>query len=244
MQKWIVFVVFLSICILTFGQNDTLVKHDDANIVPLEISEEHLKPFLEDEAFNYEIIKTDNSGWDNFKDWMYNILLQIFEWLFGVEAAVGAVASFLQILPYILLGILLFLIIGFFVKANTRSLIYTQKNPNIVSLSEEERIIKTEDIQQLIRDALAQNNYRLAIRYYYLFILKLLTERELIEWQLQKTNDDYIAELSNSQLKTPFSRATLLYDYIWYGEFNIDQDRYTKAEQVFVTLKNAIATDV
>ncbi|WP_422350703.1 DUF4129 domain-containing protein [Flagellimonas sp.] len=226
------------------GQNDTLIKHDDANIVPLEISEGHLKPFLEDEAFNYEIVKTDSSWWDNFKDWMYNILLQIFEWLFGVEAAVGAVASFLQILPYILLGILLFLIIGFFVKANTRSLIYTQKNPNVVSLSEEERIIKTEDIQQLIRDALAQKNYRLAIRYYYLFILKLLTERELIEWQLQKTNDDYIAELSNSQLKTPFSRATLLYDYIWYGEFNIDQDRYTKAEQVFVTLKNAIATDV
>nr|WP_299383610.1 DUF4129 domain-containing protein [Allomuricauda sp.] len=226
-----------------WAQNDTLVQYDDSRVVPLEISQEDIQRYLEDDQFDYVIVKQDNNWWEDFKNWLYNLLLQLFEWLFGVEEAVGTMAAFLNILPYVLLGILLFLIIRFFVKSKTRSLIYSQRNPNIVTLSEEERIIKTEDIQKLIKNALADKNYRLAIRYYYLFILKLLSEKELIDWQLQKTNDDYMDELSNSVLKKPFGRATLLYDYIWYGEFYIDQDRYYKAEQVFVSLKNSITTD-
>jgi len=115
-----------------------------------------------------------------------------------------------------------------------------RKNPNVVSLSEDEHIIKNEDIQQLIKNALIDKNYRLAIRYYYLYILQLLSEKELIDWQQQKTNDDYIEELSKSNLKNDFGKATLLYDYVWYGEFDIDQERYQKAEVVFTSLKNAI----
>ncbi len=226
------------------AQNDTLGRYDESNIVPLEISNEDIQTYLADDAFNYEIEKTDNSWWEAVKNWLYLILMWLFEGLFGIEQAVGYLASFLRILPYILLAILLFLIIRFFIKVNTRSLVYNQKNPNIVSLSEEEQIIKNEDIQQLIKDALAQHNYRLAIRYYYLSILKLLSERELIDWQQQKTNNDYIDELSSSRLASSFNRATLLYDYIWYGEFDIDKIRYTKAEAVFLTLKNSIATDV
>ncbi|SHG95897.1 DUF4129 domain-containing protein [Flagellimonas flava] len=236
--------LLLLMCLKGIAQNDSLVKQDRSDFAPLEISKEDLRTYLEDDAFNYEIVKADNSWLDALQNWFYNLLIGFFEWLFGMEQAVGYLAVFLRFLPYILLAILLFLIIRFFIKANTRSLIYSQKNPNLVVLSEEERIIKTENIQELIQEALAQNNYRLAIRYYYLFILKMLTERELIDWQLQKTNDDYIRELSGNALKSSFSKATLLYDYIWYGEFNIDQERYTKAENVFVSLKNAIGSNV
>ena len=226
------------------GQNDSLVKYDDSQLSPLEISQEQLQKYLDDDAFDYEITKTENGWWDSFKNWLYAIFLLLFQSLFGNEAAVGALATFLRILPYVLLAILLFLIIRFFIKANTRSLVYTQNNPNVVSLSEEERIIKTANIQQLIEEALVQQNYRLAIRYYYLFILQLLTERDIIEWELQKTNDDYITELNESKFKSPFSTVTLLYDYIWYGEFNIDKEHYGKAEKAFAELKNSILDHV
>ncbi|MCL6266462.1 DUF4129 domain-containing protein [Flagellimonas myxillae] len=244
MRKLLLLGVFMLIWNQVLAQNDTLVKYDSSQRAPVEIAQEDLQTYLDDDKFNYEIVKAENTWWDNFKNWLYNQFLKIFEWLFGVEEAVGALGSFLRILPYILLAVLLFLIIRFFVKSNTQSLVYSEHNPNTVSLSEDERIIKTEDIQQLIRNALADKNYRLAIRYYYLHVLKLLSEQELIDWQLQKTNDDYINELGNSALKSSFSRATLLYDYIWYGEFNIDQERYSKAEKVFVSLKNSIAADV
>ncbi|MBS9463736.1 DUF4129 domain-containing protein [Flagellimonas sp. 389] len=228
----------------SFSQNDSIIKYDSSEITTFEISEEDLRTHQEDESFDYEVVKVEKTWWDDIKNWLYSVLRRFFEWLFGVDEAVGYLAYFLKALPYLLLAVLLFLIMRFFIKANTRSLIYSQQNPNLVNLSEEERIIKTQDIQKLIKEALAKNDYRLAIRYYYLFILKLLSERELIEWQLQKTNDDYINELSGSTLKNAFAKATLLYDYIWYGEFTIDQHNYSKAEAVFASLKKSIATDV
>lgn len=243
MQKILLLGFLLLFWINGFSQNDTIVQYDQTKITPLEIGQDDLNVYLEDDKFDYVVEKIENTWWDGITNWFYNLFRRFFEWIFGVDQAVGYLAAFLKVLPYILLAILLFLIIRFFIKANTRSPIYNQKNPNMVSLSEEERIIKTENIQQLIKNALEDNNYRLAIRYYYLFILKLLSERELIDWQLQKTNDDYIHELSASTLKKTFSRATLLYDYIWYGEFDIDHERYAKAEAVFVSLKKSIATD-
>lgn len=226
-----------------FAQNNSIVRYDSTEIQPLEISEDDLSEFLNDNAFNYEVTEPKSTWWDAVMNWFYNIIRSFFEWIFGVEQAGSYLAIFLKILPYLLLAIFLYLVIRFFIKANTRSLIYNEKNPNMVILSEEERIIKTEDIQQLIKEALSEKNYRLAVRYYYLFILKLLSEREMIAWQRQKTNDDYSNELSGSPLKHQFNRATLLYDYIWYGEFQIDEERYSKVEEVFVSLKNSIGTN-
>ena len=224
----------------SFAQNDSIVRYDTSQIQPLEITQGDLQDYLDDEAFDYEVVQAEDNWWDGVKNWFYNLIRRFFEWIFGVDSAAGYLSIFLKILPYILLAIFLYLVVRFFIKANTRSLVYNESNPNMVILSEEERILKTEDIQQLIKDALEAKNYRLAVRYYYLFILKLLSDRELIAWQLQKTNDDYMSELSGSHFKNDFNRATLLYDYIWYGEFDIDQNGYSKIEHVFASLKNSI----
>jgi hypothetical protein len=225
-------------------RDTTTVKLDDQAIIIIDISEKELEPFLADDKFNYEIEKVDNSWWEGIKNWFYNLLRRFFEWLFGVDAAPSYIAAFLKYVPYLLLGLLLFLLIRFFIRANTKNILFSKSNANTVMLSEEERIIKTEDIQGLIKQALEKKNYRLAIRYYYLFLLKLLTERELITWELQKTNDDYIQELSKSNLKPLFKKVTMLYDYIWYGEFNIDGETYERAKFNFDQLKNSIVSDV
>lgn len=227
-----------------FAQQDSIVKYDTSNIEPLELSEDDLSSYRNNEDFNYEMVEQESTWLDDVRNWFYNLFRQLFEWIFGVEKATSFLATFLQILPYLLLALFLYLVIRFFVNSHARSVLLNKKNPNTVSLSEEERIIKTEDIEQLIKDALAQNDYRLAIRYYYLFILKQLSERNLIDWQRQKTNDDYIEELSNPELKNSFGRATFLYDYIWYGEFPVDQERYSQVEQVFATLKKSINGNV
>lgn len=227
----------------TSVQHDSLIRFDDATVKPLPITEKNLKPYLEDDSFNYEVAKTVNGWLDSVQNWFHNLFKRMFEWFFGVEHAKGYLDIFLKPLLYLLLGVFLFLIIRFFVKANIRSLIHTKQNPNKVSLSVEEQVIKTEDIQKRIKEALADKDYRLAIRYHYLFILKLLTDQGLIQWESQKTNDDYCEELPEDDLKKKFSRATLLYDYIWYGEFNIDEKRFFLVEDVFDSLKKSITTN-
>lgn len=225
-------------------QDSITVKFDDRELTVSEITESDLEPFRNDEKFNYEIEKVDNSWWEGVENWFYNILRRFFEWLFGVDAAPNYIAIFLRYVPYLLLGLLLFLVVRFFIKANTKNILFAKNNEGTVILSEEERIIKTEDIQSLIKKALEEKNYRLAIRYYYLFLLKLLTERELIAWELQKTNKDYLHELSQSTLRPLFEKVTVLYDYIWYGEFQIDGEGYERAKHSFDQLKKSIAADV
>jgi len=211
--------------------------------VPLQvkkITEKDLQAYRDDPDFNYEVIKSDPTWWDNFLTWLGNLFLRLFEWLFGVERATGLLADFFSIVPYLLLGLFLFLLIKFFLNVATRSLMYAKKNTSSVTLSEEEHIIKNEDIQQLIKKAVAQKDYRLAFRYSYLHILKLLSEEQFIDWQLQKTNTDYISEIKAPELKQPFGHISQLYDYIWYGEFAIDKDKYEQMVPTFTALQNSI----
>lgn len=244
MTKFGLFILLQLIPFWSVSQkDDTVVQYDDQEINAIDITEKQLEPFRADDKFNYEIEKVDNSWWEGLKNWFYNILRRFFEWLFGVDAAPSYITAFLKYVPYLLLGLLLYLLIRFFIKANTKNILFSKSNENTVLLSEEERIMKTEDIQSLIKKALEEKNYRLAIRYYYLYLLNLLTERELITWELQKTNEDYLQELSQSKLKPLFQKVTLLYDYIWYGEFQIDGEGYERAKHKFDQLKNSIATD-
>ncbi|WP_273277631.1 DUF4129 domain-containing protein [Maribacter polysiphoniae] len=223
------------------GQQDTtLLRYDNRELEVQRITEEDLGPYRNNPDFDYEVVEPDITWWDNFTTWLGNLFRRFFEWLFGAEKAIGFFAVFLRILPYILIGILLFLLIKFFLNVNSNALLYSKSNEAVVSLSEEEHIIKNEDIDQLIQKALNERNYRLAIRYHYLLILKQMSKKELITWEIQKTNDDYINELKKDELKTPFSVITWLYDYVWYGDFPIDEAKYSKAENKFTSLRKTL----
>lgn len=221
-------------------QDSTMVDYDDAPLSVEKITKEDLQSFKDDSSYNYSLEKADNSWWDNFKSWLYSYWLRFFQWLFGGTKAVGYLSFFLKIIPYVLLAILIFIAVKFFLKTNMNGINLSKKNQSAVTLSEEENIIKNEDIQQLIKNALEDKNYRLAIRYYYLYILKIMSEKDLIDWQLQKTNDDYQQELSNSAYAKSFVTITRLYDYVWYGDFTIDEPKYNKAAEEFIKLQNSI----
>lgn len=119
-------------------------------------------------------------------------------------------------------------------------MLFEKHDPPQIELTEDEDIIQNQDIQQLIQQALQNNNYRLAIRYYYLFVLKKLSDLELINWESQKTNTDYIKELNDATLKDQFRIITKLYDYIWYGSFEVNEKSYQQAEKEFQSISNRI----
>ncbi len=239
-RLFIILICALSVCGIHAQQDSAQVQYDNSELQLQQISDDDLQTYREDPKFDYELEKVELTWWDNFKTWLGNLVSRFFEWLFGTEKAGTYLSFFFQILPYILLGILLFLLIKFFLNVNSRSLLYSKDNESVVSLSEEEHIIKNEDINELIQKAIKDKNYRLAIRYYYLLILKQMSEKELINWELQKTNDDYINELEKEAIRAPFSHITRLYDFIWYGDFPIDETNYVKAENKFSALRKTL----
>jgi hypothetical protein len=229
-------------CVPLWGQDSIIaIKKDTSDIRPIQIEESQLEQFRNNPDFDYqEALATAPDWWISFKNWIATIFIKFFEWLLGAEKAAGAFSTFLQVVPYVLLAVFLFILINFFQSVNARAVMHAKKNQAIVALSEEEHIIKNEDIQQLIENAIGQKDYRLAVRYYYLYMLQLMSEKELIVWELQKTNDDYKLELQKQELVQPFATSTRLYNYFWYGEFPIDEIKYKKAEAKFLSLKQLL----
>lgn len=113
---------------------------------------------------------------------------------------------------------------------------------DIENLSEKE-IIDTSDleqIEQLILNAEATQNYRLALRLQFLRIFKKLIDKDFIKYKKDKTNYDYYNELTSNDLKISFKKISKWYDYVWYGEYYINQSVYRKALLEFNPLLNNV----
>ncbi|MEZ0541602.1 DUF4129 domain-containing protein [Fibrella arboris] len=84
-----------------------------------------------------------------------------------------------------------------------------------------------------IDEAIASRNYRMAVRLLYLQTLKNLTDRGLIRWQPNKTNRQYAQELTGNPNRLGFEQLTSQFDYVWYGDFPIDETRFQLVRQQF-----------
>ncbi len=105
---------------------------------------------------------------------------------------------------------------------------------------EEELITKESNFDGLIRQALQNGNYRLAVRYQYLRTLHLLAGKNFVELSPDKTNFQYVREISNRQYQEDFAGLTLNYEYVWYGEFAIEKNLYQKIETNFTSLNQKL----
>lgn len=239
------FCILLTVPLLTIAQDKNVVENfDQTDLDVKKISEEDLETFKADEDFNYiEVEPEDNfivRAFNRFSEWVSNIIREIIEAIFGVGEAQGLLYFIFNVLPYLILAFLIFLLIRFFLRVNSRTLITGQNESAGFQFTEDEQIIKNEDINALIDNAIAQKNYRLAIRYYYLLSLKYLTEKQVITWQQEKTNEDYITEIESESIKSNFKNITRIYDYVWYGEFNIDELRFESLKIPFESLNNSV----
>lgn len=142
--------------------------------------------------------------------------------------------SFLEtIFPYLLALIVVFILLKSFVfteidfwKFNKS----TKQQNNTLILKEEEEDINSNDYSKLLEQAIQNNNYRLATRYYYLLILKMMSQKGIIKYDKDKTNSEYLYELKSIENRKQFSYLLYLYDYVWYGEFPIDELKFNAIE--------------
>lgn len=119
--------------------------------------------------------------------------------------------------------------------------IFGRSSKKISPLSEEEgQNIHEMDFNVLTATAVDQNDYRLAVRYYYLWLLKRLSARGIIDWNWDKTNTDYYYEIKDNNLRDDFKYLSYVYDYCWYGEFEIDSEAFSKAEKAFKKTLNSL----
>ena len=105
-----------------------------------------------------------------------------------------------------------------------------------INLEEIEENLHESNLDHFINEAIKKGDYSLAVRLYYLAVIKELSQRKLIKWKRDKTNFDYLQELKNPQLKVAFQAATSVFERIWYGKAAIDTTSFEQLHNGFQQL--------
>lgn len=187
-----------------------------------------------DSDFIYETkIKTEESSfWEGIIDFLRRLLD-----FSGTKTDFSFIEIIFKIIGIAIVCFVVYLIVKVLIKYNG-GFIFGKKNKAIIISNYSEEDIHTINFSETIAAAKANKDYRLAIRYYYLWLLKTYTDKEIIEWDIEKTNRDYANEIQRFETKSQFQYLSYLYDYIWYGEFSINEYDFAKAETKFLTAIN------
>lgn len=141
-----------------------------------------------------------------------------------------AFIAFMQtVFPFILGGFVIFIILKLYLGGDTSFWNFKggNKKPSEKLVYEEEDIHDV-DLESLLEKAIEAKNTRLAVRYYYLLLLKKLSEKELIKYDKDKTNSEYLFEIKNLKTRNEFSYLSYIYTYVWYGEFSLNEMDFIK----------------
>lgn len=207
-----------------FMESDSLVKtnYSTDNVLYPKNFAPNFKTKYKSPEFNYEVLKPQESLWDIIK----RKIAAFFFKNIDPNKASNYTTNILRFFGIAILGFLLYILIRYLMSKDGNFL-FGKKNRNInIANQDIEENIHEINFQERILQLENQQDYRSAIRYHFLFSLKKMTDKNLINWNPEKTNRDYLRELKNIHLKEDFSRIIYIYDYIWYGEFDAQEKDY------------------
>lgn len=180
-----------------------------AKVHPTQSKQGNASKYSQNKPYVNDDNDADNFSWD----------FSVFNWVFLIILIIAV-----PYLAYTLLN-----------EGNSR-LFRLRKNEKLQSDEITAENIAQTDIKALITTAEKTNDYRLAIRYYYLLVLKQLNLKNFIKFEEDKTNADYMKAIASHKFSKNFAYTSYIYDYTWYGEFLLNSDQYQSVKNSFVQL--------
>lgn len=93
--------------------------------------------------------------------------------------------------------------------------------------------LKQADFEILIKKALSDRNFRLAIRFHFLKLIQSMGNMGIVALRDEKTNHEYLNEIADRELKRDFEPLINVFEYVWYGEYEPDEQIYYSLKQGF-----------
>ncbi|MFD2932503.1 DUF4129 domain-containing protein [Spirosoma flavum] len=169
-----------------------------------------------------------------------NPLARFWVWLVRKIGYFLSSDAYQNIWQYVILAVVAAAVIYLLTKADVLSFMFPKKAQSAgldyENLAEN---INEIDFDTAIDEAISQRNFRLAVRLLYLQTLKHLTDAGRINYKPEKTNHQYIYELANSPLKSDFEALTRQFEFVWYGDFPIDETRFAALQTAFKQVNKA-----
>ena len=217
-------------------QSHQTLAQDSTKITVRKPSESKMTAFKKSKDYQYGIEESQV-----LDTWWKRLLRRLFNWFGSLFTGVGnptfwktiAYAFVVSVVAYVTLKL---------IGVNFSEL-YRKKNANEIpyeTLGENIHVINFVDS---IEEAITQKNYRLAVRLYYLKTLKELSDREMIDWRINKTNRSYVYELNSPTLRPDFEHITRQFEFAWYGDFPVDEEQFISIKNQFLTFSNSVFTN-
>ncbi len=100
---------------------------------------------------------------------------------------------------------------------------------------------KDEEDDMLVADAddaylvaLNQGDYRLAIRMQFIKVMQYLSSSSIIRWLPEKTNRQYLNEMTEGDIREAFRELSHIYEWVWYGNTAIQEEDFRIYSQPFM----------
>jgi len=172
-----------------------------------------------DTIFKKEKEKTaesdNNSFWEAVFSFFSNRIVKIILWILMIAVLAGAFIMFLT---------------------NNKIALFGSSGKKIKQ-AEEKTIIPDNifeiDFDLHVSNALKDGDYSMATRLLFLRMLKIMSQKNLLNYSSDKTNMDYLFELNGTKHFKDFATASRNYEYVWYGNFNITQEQFGNMKDSF-----------
>jgi hypothetical protein len=144
---------------------------------------------------------------------------------------------FRNLILMLMIGVLLY---AFIKIAVSNKLFLFRSSSKKSADTEEQQLLEQDNLPQLIQEAEAQSSFRHAVRYRYMKTLQDMDKRSLIRLNAQSTNWDYVNAMNAHPLKKQFLLLTRAYEYVWYGEFDVNAEQYGYLKTEFQQFESSI----
>lgn len=202
------------------------LRMDSSRVVPANGLSGKVAEYRDRTEFKYALARPEGlSLWDRFWRWFWHTWSRLM-------SRDGFRVGFKVMLYGVSIGILLYVLLRLMGMEKAKLWLGGRgKGPGIRGEMVED--IHAIDYAQSIASAEAEGRYRDAIRFRFLYGLKVMADRGIIGWNRNKTNVDYARELSSHPLSGPFAQVRRIYEYAWYGEFDVSEADYQALQPYF-----------
>ena len=196
---------------------------DSSHVVVRQPDSKFVDSYRSQKVFNYTLPPLET----NFLQQLWAFLLKKYRILADISDAMPLIYKILMG------GMILFFLFVIITKTRLYKIFYSDNEIESPEFNFSNTVDQSIDFDDAIRLQMELRQYRLAIRLLYLKVINELRIKEIIHYSKEKTNIDYLRDLTNEDLKSRFYAITTIYNHVWYGDIEIDEDQYERFEKSF-----------
>lgn len=223
-SRLVLFVLFFfAVSSAIFAQDSTVVNEPESQVQLREFDQKRWENLTKDVDYTESIKKKKKKRKSNFS--LPNLNINV---------------TFLKVVLITLVaGALIFLLWKIFGDAkflNNQKI----KNGDFSFLDEAEEDLENSDLENFLKEALANRQYKVAVRIYYLMVIKELMLGNHIVWEKNKTNFEYVDEMREKKEFEHFRSLTNAFEIVWYGDVEIEEKDFAVLSPSFGSFINTI----